>query len=126
MERAAPLVTVYSGLGKIDVSDAAPEVIAALPGMTPDRVNAFLAQRRATSDEHVLLPLLGPAQAYASTEPTKTARVRVQIVFKDGFQTSSEVVIVTFEQGNEPYSILSWRDHLDEPPAGRGSRMASR
>ena len=38
VERAMSFVTVFSGLPSIDVMDAAPEVIAALPGMTPDRL----------------------------------------------------------------------------------------
>ena len=116
VERALPLVTVYSGLGKVDVLEAAPEVIAALPGITGDRLNAVLAQRQTTSgDGRSLLPLLGRAQAYASTEPVNASRVTVDITFEDGLQTSSEVVILTYEKGNVPYSVLSWRDQLDSP-----------
>jgi general secretion pathway protein K len=127
VERALPLVTVYSGLGKIDVLEAAPEVMAALPDLTPGRLNAVLAQRQAMpGDGQALLPLLGPAQAYAGTEASKAARVTVHIAFDDGFQTSTEVVIVTFEQGNEPYSVLSWRDQLNQPPANGALGMASR
>jgi general secretion pathway protein K len=127
VERALPLVTVYSGLGKIDVLEAAPEVMAALPDLTPARLNAVLAQRQAMpGDGQALLPLLGPAQAYAGTEASKAARVTVHIAFDDGFQTSTEVVIVTFEQGNEPYSVLSWRDQLNQPPANGALGMASR
>jgi general secretion pathway protein K len=77
-------------------------------------------------DGQALLPLLGPAQAYAGTEASKAARVTVHIAFDDGFQTSTEVVIVTFEQGNEPYSVLSWRDQLNQPPANGALGMASR
>jgi general secretion pathway protein K len=50
VERALPLVTVYSGLGKVDMLEAAPEVIAALPGITSDRLNSVLAQRQATAE----------------------------------------------------------------------------
>jgi general secretion pathway protein K len=127
VERALPLVTVYSGLEKIDVLEAAPEVMAALPDITPGRLNAVLAQRQAMpGDGQALLPLLGPAQAYAGTQASKAARVSVHIAFDDGFQTSTEVVIVTFEQGNEPYSVLSWRDQLNQPTANGALGMASR
>ena len=47
VERTLPLVTVYSGLAKVDVLEAAPEVIAALPEITAERLNLFLAQRQA-------------------------------------------------------------------------------
>src|SRR5215510_2588622 len=36
VERALPHVTVFSGLDRINARDAAPEVLAAIPGMTPD------------------------------------------------------------------------------------------
>jgi len=122
VERALPLVTVYSGLAKVDVLEAAPEVIAALPEITPDRLNAFLAQRQATpADGQALLPLLGRAQAYAGTEASKASRVSVRIAFDDGLQTSSEVVVLVYETGNAPYSVLSWRDQLGEARASDGS-----
>ena len=127
LERALPLVTVYSGLGKIDVFEAAPEVIGSLPEITQDRLNAVLAQRQATpGDGQALLSLLGRAQTYVSTEASKASRVTVHIAFDDGLRTSSEVVILAYEKGNAPYSVLSWRDHLDGLPAhdglGRGAR----
>ncbi len=127
VERALPLVTVYSGLGKVDVLEAAPEVMAALPEITRDRLNSVLAHRQAMpGDGQALLPLLGRAQAYASTEASKASRVTVHIAFDDGLQTSSEVVILAYEKGDAPYSVLSWRDQLESPPAndrlGTGSR----
>ena len=47
MEQVAPFVTVYSGQPGINVLAASPQVLAALPGMTPDRLYAILAQRQA-------------------------------------------------------------------------------
>jgi general secretion pathway protein K len=126
VDRALPLVTVYSGLGKVDVLEAAPEVIAALPDITRERLNSILAQRQAApGDGQALLPLLGRAQAYAGTQASRTARVTVHIAFDDGLQTSAEVVILPYEKGNAPYSVLSWRDQL-ESPANNGLGVASR
>ena len=50
VERALPFVTVYSGRPQINILDAAPEVIAALPGITREDLNAFLAQRQASPE----------------------------------------------------------------------------
>ena len=111
VERALTRVTVYSGLDKIDVREAAPAVIAALPDMTPERLHSVLLQRRATpADAQALLPLLGRAQAYAGTQASRASRVSVHIAFDDGLQTSSQVVILPYEKGNAPYSVLSWHD----------------
>jgi general secretion pathway protein K len=123
VERALPLLTVYSGLAKVDVLEAAPEVLAALPGITRDRLSAVLAQRQATpGDGQALLPLLGVAQAYAGTQAARASRVTVQIRFDDGLQTSSEVIILAYEKGNAPYSIFSWRDQLESPPVSVAAR----
>ena len=43
VERALPFVTVYNGRPQINILDAAPEVIAALPGMTRDRAECISA-----------------------------------------------------------------------------------
>jgi len=116
VERATPFLTVYSGKQQVNVLDAAPEVLAALPGMTPDRLHAVLVQRAATPQNgQVVAALLGPAQAHATTEGSKTMRVTVRIAFDNGRQTGAEVVILMLDDGNEPYRVLSWRELLDEP-----------
>src|SRR5262249_25423524 len=45
VERALPFVTVFSGASGVDVLNAAPEVVAALPGMTPLTLKQFLNDR---------------------------------------------------------------------------------
>ena len=85
IDRIMPFVTVYSGLPKVNVLDAAPEVIAALPGMTPGVLNAFLDRREAGPvDEQSLPRLLGPSQEGATVEPSAAYRVQVRIAFDNG------------------------------------------
>lgn len=116
VDRTLPFLTVFSGRSQINALEAAPEVIAALPGMTPDRLADFLAQRQTSPDDtQTLIRLLGPAQAYATAEAGKTSRVTVRIKFDNGREASSEAVILLFEQGSEPYSVLSWQEPRDEP-----------
>jgi general secretion pathway protein K len=115
VERMMPLVTVYSGRAQVSVLDAPPQVIAALPGMTPDALQAFLAQRAAAPQNgQILLSLLGGAAAHASLEITKTVRVTVRVSLDNGRRTSSEVVIFIGDNDNEPYRVVSWHDALDE------------
>jgi len=115
--RVLPFVTVYSGRPQVNILDAAPEVVAALPGMTAGRLNSILAQRRVNAtNAELLLSSLGPARQYATTEGSNSYRVLVRVAFEGGRQTIAEVVILLFEAGNEPYSVLSWRDDL-EPSA---------
>jgi general secretion pathway protein K len=115
IERATPFLTVYSGKAQINVMEAAPQVIAALPGMTPDRLQSILAQRAATPQNgDVVSALLGPSQSSATAEGAKSTRVAIRVVFDNGHQAASEVVILRLDEGPEPYRVLSWRDLLDE------------
>jgi general secretion pathway protein K len=115
IEGALPFVTVYSGRSTINVLDAAPEVIAALPGMTRDRLNTVLAQRQAApGNGQALLSLLGPAQEFATIEGGNASRVTIRVAFDNGRQIASEVVILILEEGDQPFSVLSWRDGLDD------------
>jgi general secretion pathway protein K len=112
VERALPFVTIYSGRPQVNIFDAAPEVIAALPGMTGERLNGFLGQRQTIPrNGQMLMALLGPSQPYATTESSKSSRVNVGVAFDNGHRMTSEVAIVVFEEGAEPYSILSWHDN---------------
>ena len=114
IERARPFVTVFSGMGTVNVIDAAPEVIAALPGMTPDRLDAVLKQRNALKqDARLLLQLLGPAQSSATLQGSKATRVMVQVDLAKGRRINAEAVILLLEDAPEPYRVLSWTDDFD-------------
>src|SRR5262249_26627945 len=127
VERALPFVTVYSGRAQVNVLDAPPEVLGALPGMNRQRLNAFLAQREAAPDRTPeLLSLLGPSKEFATTEGSNVLRVRVRIAFDRDRRMSFEVVMLMFEGGNEPLSVLSWHDDLNGFDPGDGRQMGRR
>jgi len=127
VERIMPFVTVYSGLPKVNVRDAAPEVIAALPGMTPALLNSFLDKRESGPiDEQSLQGLLGPDQAAAATtESSDTYRVQVQIAFDNGRRVASEAVILTGTD-DVPYHVLYWRDDAGNGPGQLRTGMGLR
>jgi general secretion pathway protein K len=113
VERALPFVTVYSGMREINILDAAPEVIAALPGMSPARLNAFLGQRETpTADPKFLADSLGGDQVGASTKGSDAIRVRIHVAFDEVRSTTSDVVIF-LGGGDEPYRVLSWQSDID-------------
>ena len=115
VERAMPYVTVFSGKAEVNAFDAAPEVVAALPGMTPERLNAFLAQRAtmARGDE-AALAMLGPARSSAAADGSDAVRVTVRIAFDNGRRSSAEAVIL-IDEGSVPYRVLSWHSDIDTP-----------
>lgn len=112
VEHALPFVTVYSGQPSIDIMDAAPEVVAALPGMSPDRLDAVLSQRGAGNAQS-LLGLFDPDQNDASIGGSGATRVTVSIAFDDGRRVGAEAVILPLKNADRPYRVLYWRDDFD-------------
>ena len=120
VERVLPFVTVYSGQPQINVYNAAPQVVAALPGMDTERLHAVLVQREAgPQNAQRLLALLGAAQTLANTQGSKALRVIVRIAFDSGQRMTTEAVVFMLDNGSEPYRILTWRDDMDDTPSAR-------
>jgi general secretion pathway protein K len=116
LERALPFITVYSGQPEVNAALAAPEVLAALPGMTSDRLYAALAQRqRDPQNMQALVAELGPSARYVTVEGGRATRVTVDVDLGNGRRTRTEVVILLFEdEDTEPYRVLSWSDEVYE------------
>ena len=129
VDRALPFVTVFSGSSNVDVLIAPPEVIAALPGMTPSALKEFLSQRPALSrDSPAIATALGPAQASATAPKSTSFRILTTIKFDNGRRTSAEVVITLGEDKDKDkdkdkdlYRVLSWQDGVE---AGRPRKLA--
>lgn len=115
IERMLPFVTVFNRQAQVDVIDAAPQVIAALPGMTPEIVNAIVTARDAGAlDRKSLLELLGGAgQGAASADAGRVFRVGVRVAFDNGRRSAAEAVIVLPDDGPVPYRVVSWRNAFD-------------
>lgn len=112
VERMLPFVTVFSNLASINILDAAPQVVAALPGMTPDNLQAVLSQRGDPAlDPRSLLAMAGGEGA--TLAGSRAYRMTVKTEFGNGRRSAAEVVILLLESGDEPYRVLSWRNASD-------------
>ncbi len=116
VERVLPFVTVFSGQPAIDVANADPTVLSALPGMTPEILGKVLkARARGPGDGRALLDLLGPAKSYASADSSKAVRAAIDVEFDNGRRVHAEVVFRLKDGGDEPYDLLYWQDDFDGP-----------
>jgi general secretion pathway protein K len=121
VERALPFVTVFSGAPGVDVLNAAPEVIAALPGMTPLVLKQFLNDRGSLpSDTTAIEAALGGAKGNAIVLKSQAYRLRVRVRFPNGQRAGSEVVISLSGDG-DPYRVVSWQNEVGprRPPAAQ-------
>jgi general secretion pathway protein K len=125
VDQAMPYVTVFSGIAGIDPSEAAPEVLAAVPKMTPDRLDAVLRERETGSIKaDPTMPSL--LQTGPSSEASKATRVTVDIHFQNGRRVRSEAVIALVDSDDVPYHVLAWHDGFDDPATGAPLRMGRR
>jgi general secretion pathway protein K len=107
---ALPFVTVFSGAAGVDVLNAAPEVVAALPGMTPLVLKQFLNDRGSLlNDPQAIATTLGGAKGNTTTEKSQAYRLRIRVRFPNGREAASEVVI-SLRGEEDPYHVLSWND----------------
>ena len=112
IERMMPFVTVFSNVAQVNVRDAAPQVLAALPNMTPEALQAVLSQRNDPAlDPRALVGMTGGEGATLAS--SRAYRVSVDAELGDGRRRGSEVVILLLESGDEPYRVLSWRNNSD-------------
>jgi general secretion pathway protein K len=121
IERMLPFVTVFSSVASVNVADAAPQVLAALPGMTPENLQSMLAQRGdPASDPRALIGMAGGEGA--TLEGAKAYRITIEAELPDGRRNGAEVVILLLESGDEPYRVLSWHNGSD---GSTGSQKAA-
>ena len=112
VERALPFLTVFSGASGVDVLNAPPEVIAALPGMTPLVLKQFLNDRGSfANDPRALAAALGEAKASATSEKSQAYRLRIRVRFPNGREAASEVVI-SLRGDEDPYRVQSWQNDV--------------
>jgi type II secretory pathway component PulK len=105
----APLTTIY-GSETVNPLTAPRGVIAALPGVDANRLEAFLAERRvALPDANRLAQVLGPAQNYVSAKPQRIAAVELRATLAESRSNTiagARAVIAVLPQDSEPYRVL--------------------
>lgn len=113
IEHILPYVTVYSGQAQVDVRDAAPQVVAALRGISPGALQSTPAARSPSSFGGGVSPD-ATGQGAAATPPiNKVFRVGVLVEFNNGRRSAAEAVILLPNEGPVPYRVLSWHNALD-------------
>ena len=121
--RALPFLTASSGVPSIDARIAAPELLAALPDMTAERVRSIVAARGADKpDSKRIEDALGKSKSFTVEGKGRSLRVQLRTELADGFATAAEAVILRFSDDTLPYRVLSWEGRL---PSGRRTASGS-
>ncbi len=103
-----PLTTVF-GDDKVNAMTASPDVIAALPGISPAQLEALLdARRHPPIEEARLQQILGQAQIGLKLKARPVALVELTAQLLDGYTTAVRAVIVLVPHDQQPYRVLAW------------------
>lgn len=104
-----PFVTVTSLDARVAVMVAPREVVAALPGLDPARVEAFLADRVAwTGRFETLMRRYGIVQDHVSREGSSATRLTMTVRIGSHRIRGYEVVVAVLPGDEEPYRFLAW------------------
>jgi general secretion pathway protein K len=112
VERMLPFVTVFSNMRNVNVLDAAPQVLAALPGMTPEALQEVLRERSdPKTDPRALVSLAGSGNT--TLEGSKAYRLTIAVETPTRRKSAAEVVVLLLDGTDEPYRVLSWHNAYD-------------
>lgn len=105
----APLTTVF-GNATVNPLTAPAAVLAALPGVNPDRLAAFLEARRSADPNNAinLIGLLGGGQGMLEVKPAHAVAAALSARLADGYVATAEAVIVSLKGDPQPYRVLRW------------------
>jgi general secretion pathway protein K len=124
-QRIAPMITVYSRQAGVNPHLAQRDALLAIPSVTEEQVDAFLADREAARRDKKLPPLFTAAGSYASYSQVAAVTVRADVSLGDGIAVSREAVaMITPQYPRRPYTLLAWREVSREQDA-KASRAAS-
>ncbi len=114
VDAALPFLTVFNGRAEIDVNEAAPQVVAALPKISQNAASDIIRLRDPRNPQ-VAMGLLGEARSSVAIGARKAARVIMQVTLDTGRRVNADAVILITDNSPEPYRILAWRDDFDGP-----------
>jgi len=113
--RIAPLVTVYSRLPGVNPQVASREVLLAIPGLTSDVVDNYIAQRTEALAQGLPPPPLTQAGAYASGM-SPVMNVMATARTDDGVTFAREAVALLRPTPRKPVTYLAWRESTAPRP----------
>ncbi len=108
----APWATVTGLTGKVAVLSAPAPVVAALPGMDPGRVEAFLQDRVGWDGKfETLIKRYGIVADHVSKDGSTATRLTMTVRIGSHRIRGYEVVVAVIPDDDEPYRILSWNGY---------------
>lgn len=122
MARIADSLTVYSRRPGINPETASRDVLLALPGITAEQVDAFIAARKAAREGGLPVPPLPQAQSLGGAA-VPVWRIHAEATLPDGVTFARDAVVRPAPDPKRPLIALLWQEgakamRIDAPNAG--------
>lgn len=112
--RIEPMVTVYSRQAGVNPQLASRDVLLAIPGVTGDQVDQYIAMREAARQQGQPLPAFPQASAF-TTSYTMVATIRSEAHLEDGTVFAREAVALLRPTPRRVVTYLAWRESTAAP-----------
>lgn len=112
--KLAPLVTVFSRQAGVNTQVASREVLLAIPGITSQIVDEFIANREQARSNGLPGPILREAVAF-NAGLTMAATIRSEARLDDGTVFVREAVALLRPTPRRPVTYLAWREGSSLP-----------
>ena len=113
--RIAPSITVFSRQPGINPQVASRDVLLAIPGIAPEVVDQYIADRERAIADKQPIPPLPPAVPY-TTGTSMIATIRAEAHAEDGVTFAREAAVVLRPVPRRPVTFISWRDITSGEP----------
>ena len=128
--RLAPLITVFSRQPGVNAQLASREVLLAIPGITTQIVDEYIAHREEARAAGLPGPILPQAAAFKATA-AMAATIRSEARLDDGTVFVREAVALLRPIPRKPVTFLAWREGstesaAEQPPKDSNPPMAAR
>lgn len=114
--RIAPSITIYSRQPGVNPQVASRDVLLAIPGLTPELVDDYIARREAARAAGEPLPSFPQAAAFA-VSGSLVISIHSEAHLDDGTFFARDAVALLRPAPRKPVTFVAWRESTELPPA---------
>jgi len=107
--RIEPMITIYSRQPGINSNIAARDVLMAVPGVTPEQVDSFIAAREIALAANQPAPPFPQVAAFAAVPSQIALQIRSEATL-DGISFERLAVVRATPDPKRPFAAFSWRE----------------
>lgn len=106
----APLATIYSGQGKVNLANASAEVLRSMPDLDQTLIEDYLVLRL-QNDQQDLPPPPFPSELgkSASTGNSPVISIISEVLLDDGAAARITAILATSQNAQSPFHMLDWQ-----------------